>query len=119
MTNMKWLRHIRQTLSNTKNKLSNEEWHKHKDYKENNDKKELLNEECSDDSFDSITLQKCVSKTKKRKWHEEELFSELKKIKPPSFYGEFEEGEESWVVNMSIYFQFYNYLGNLKSIVVV
>jgi hypothetical protein len=47
------------------------------------------------------------------------LFGEFKKIRPPNFDGESEEGEESWLLNMSKYFQIYNYPGNLRARLVV
>jgi hypothetical protein len=37
------------------------------------------------------------------------LFGEFKKIRPPSFDGESEEGEKAWLLNMGKYFQIYNY----------
>jgi hypothetical protein len=39
----------------------------------------------------------------------------LKKIRPPNFDGEMEEGAKSWLLNMGKYFQIYNYSGNLRA----
>jgi hypothetical protein len=79
----------------------------------------LLEEENSEDNSDNNTLQRIIPKTKKRKWHEEELLGEFKKIRPPNFDGESEEGAEAWLLNMSKYFQIYNYPRNLKARLVV
>jgi hypothetical protein len=95
VTDMKQLRQIGHTSSNAKKELSNEESHKCKDYKTNSDQTKLLNEESSEDNSSSNTLHRIIPKTKKIKWHEEELLGEFKKIIPPNFDGEFEEGEES------------------------
>ena len=56
--------------------------------------------------------------TKKRKYKPyEEIFGEFRKIKPPTFNGEFEKGEEaeSWLSRMKKYFQIYNYSNQLKA----
>ena len=56
--------------------------------------------------------------TKKRKYKPyEEIYGEFKKIKPPTFNGETEKGEEveSWLSGMKNYFQIYNYSDQLKS----
>ena len=47
----------------------------------------------------------------------EEISGELKKIKPPTFNGETEKGEEaeSWLSGMRKYFQIYNYSNQLKA----
>ena len=50
--------------------------------------------------------------TRKRKFKPyEEISREFKKIKPPTFNGETEKGEEveSWLSRMNKYFQIYNY----------
>ena len=50
--------------------------------------------------------------TRKRKFKPyEEISGEFKKIKPPTFNGETEKGEEdeSWLSRMKKYFQIYNY----------
>ena len=50
--------------------------------------------------------------TRKRKYKTyEEISGEFKKIKPPTFNGETEKGEEaeSWLSGMKKYFQIYNY----------
>ena len=50
--------------------------------------------------------------TKKRKYKPlKEISEEFKKIKPPTFNGETEKGEEaeSWLYGMKKYFQIYNY----------
>ena len=46
----------------------------------------------------------------------EEISGEFKKIKPPTFNGETEKGEEaeSWLSRMRKYFQIYNYSNQLK-----
>ena len=56
--------------------------------------------------------------TKKRKYKPyEEISGEFKKIKPPTFNGETEKGEEaeSWLSGMKKYFQIYNYSNQLKA----
>ena len=56
--------------------------------------------------------------TKKRKYKPyEEISMEFKKIKPPTFNGETEKGEEaeSWLSGMKKYFQIYNYFNQLKA----
>ena len=47
----------------------------------------------------------------------EEISGEFKKIKPPTFNGETEKGEEaeSWLSGMKKYFQIYNYSNQLKA----
>ena len=47
----------------------------------------------------------------------EEISGELKKIKPPTFNGDTEKGEEaeSWLSGMRKYFQIYNYSNQLKA----
>ena len=53
-----------------------------------------------------------------RRIHEkEELQGELKKIKPPTFYGENKIGEdiESWLLAMRRYFQLYQYSPDLEA----
>ena len=47
----------------------------------------------------------------------EEISGEFKKIKPPTFNGETEKGEEaeSWLSGMRKYFQIYNYSNQLKA----
>ena len=51
----------------------------------------------------------------------EEIFGEFKKIKPPTFNGETEKGEEaeSWLSRMKKYFQIYNYSNQLKARVAI
>ena len=55
----------------------------------------------------------------RRKKHRpyEEISGEFKKIKPPTFNGEIEKGEEaeSWLSGMRKYFQIYNYSNQLKA----
>ena len=56
--------------------------------------------------------------TQKRKFKPyEEISGEFKKIKPPTFNGETEKGEEaeSWLSGMKKYFQIYNYSNQLKA----
>ena len=56
--------------------------------------------------------------TKKRKYKPyEKISGEFKKIKPPTFNGETEKGEEaeSWLSEMKKYFQIYNYSNQLKA----
>lgn len=54
-------------------------------------------------------------KTSKRNPYEE-LTGEFRKIKPPTFNGEVEKGEEveAWLSGMKNYFQIYNYSNKLK-----
>ena len=49
--------------------------------------------------------------------HYEEILGEFKKIKPPMFNEEVENGEEvkAWLSGMKKYFQIYNYFDRLKS----
>ena len=46
----------------------------------------------------------------------EEISGEFKNIKPPTFNGEIEKGEEAeaWLSGMKKYFQIYNYSNQLK-----
>ena len=56
--------------------------------------------------------------TKKRKYNlYEEISREFKNIKPPTFNGETEKGEEaeSWLSGMKKYFQIYKYSNQLKA----
>ena len=56
--------------------------------------------------------------TRKRKFKPyEEIYGEFKKIKPSTFNGETEKGEEaeSWMSGMKKYFQIYNYSIQLKA----
>ena len=56
--------------------------------------------------------------TRKRKFKPyEEIYGEFKKIRPPTFNGETEKGEEaeSWLSGMKKYFQIYNYSNKLKA----
>ena len=56
--------------------------------------------------------------TKKRKYKPyEDISRDFKKIKPPTFNGETEKGEEaeSWLSRMKKYFQIYNYSNQLKA----
>ena len=57
-----------------------------------------------------------VYKRKKKYRPYEEISGEFKKIKPPTFNGETEKGEEaeSWLSRMRKYFQIYNYSNQLK-----
>src|SRR5882757_5413783 len=59
---------------------------------------------------------------KKRKYKPyEEISGEFKKIKPPTFNGETEKGEEaeSWLSGMKKYFQIYSYSNQLKERMVI
>ena len=65
----------------------------------------------SDSSDDDLYI-------KKRKYKPyEEISREFKKIKPPTFNGETEKGEEveTWLSRMKKYFQIYNYSNQLKA----
>ena len=79
------------------------------------DKITSTTKENNNNSFEDNTLQKRSPKKKKRKWNTNELIGEFKKIRPPNFDGEIEEGEESWLLNMGKYFQIYNYSRNLSA----
>ena len=60
--------------------------------------------------------------TKKWKYKPyEEIFREFKKIKPPTFNGETEKGEEaeSWLSGMKKYFQICNYSNQLNAIIAI
>jgi hypothetical protein len=75
-----------------------------------------VTKESSEDSFVNYTLQKKTHKTNKRKLHNNELFGEFKKIGPPSFDKELEEGEKAWLLlNMGKYFHINNYPRNLRA----
>jgi len=52
---------------------------------------------------------------KRSKESREELQGEFRKIRPPTFEGESEEGAKEWLLNISKYFQLYNYSSNLKA----
>ena len=56
-------------------------------------------------------------KNKKKRQYQDEITGEFKKIKPPTFNGEVETGEEAeaWLSGMKKYFQIYNYSGELKA----
>jgi len=56
-------------------------------------------------------------KNKKKRQYHDEITGEFKKIKPPTFNGEVETGEEAeaWLSGMKKYFQIYNYSGELKA----
>jgi len=56
-------------------------------------------------------------KSKKKRQYHDEITSEFKNIKPPTFNGEVETGEETeaWLSGMKKYFQIYNYSGELKA----
>jgi hypothetical protein len=56
-------------------------------------------------------------RTKKKTKQHDEVKGEFKKIKPPTFNGEVETGEEveAWLSGMQKYFQIYNYSSELKS----
>ena len=58
-----------------------------------------------------------VYKRKKKYRPYEEISGEFMKIKPPTFNGETEKGEEveSWLSGMRKYFQIYNYSNQLKA----
>ena len=56
--------------------------------------------------------------TKKRKYKSyEEISGQFKKIKPTTFNGDTEKGEEaeSWLSRIKKYFQIYNYSNHLKA----
>jgi hypothetical protein len=79
------------------------------------DKVASMIEENNNNNAEDISSQKKSHKNKKKKWHKIELTSGFKKIKPPSFDGGNEEGEESWLLNVGKYFHFCNYSGNLRA----
>ncbi len=58
-----------------------------------------------------------IRKNKKKCNYHDEITREFKKIKPPTFNGEVETGEEAeaWLSGMKKYFQIYNYSGELKA----
>lgn len=58
--------------------------------------------------------------TSKHKLYEE-LAGEFRKIRPPTFNGEVEKGEEveAWLSGMKKYFQIYNYSNKLKAIMAI
>jgi len=73
------------------------------------DKATSMTKENIKDNSEDNTLQNKPPKTKKRKWHSNELIGEFKKIIPPNFDGETEEGVETWLLNIGKYFHIYNY----------
>jgi hypothetical protein len=95
--------------------ISNGESHKRKEHPMFSDKTKLLNEESSENSSENSTLQKMTLKTKKIKWRDNKFYGEFKKIRSPSFDGEFEERAEAWLLNMGKYFQIYNYPRNMRA----
>jgi hypothetical protein len=105
MTEMKQNKNVGQTSSNAKKEFSNDESHKHKDHPIISDKTKLLTEGSSEDNSKRSTLQKTIPKTKEKKWHDNKLFGEFKKIRPPNFDGESEEGVEAWLLNMENIFK--------------
>jgi hypothetical protein len=115
MTEMKQNKNVGQTSNNAKKEFSNDESHKHKNHPTFSDKIELLTEGSSEDSSENSTLQKTALKTKKIKWHDNKLFGEFKKIRPPSFDGESEGGSRGLASEHGKYFQIYNYPGNLRA----
>jgi hypothetical protein len=114
MTKMKHNKNVGQTYSNTTKEVSNDESHKRREQSMFSNKITSMNEKNRNNSFKDNTLQKRSPKNRKRKWHTTELIGEFKKIIPPSFDGETEEGTKSWILNMGKYFQIYNYYGNLR-----
>lgn len=69
----------------------------------------------SENSSNGCTSQKITPKENKGKWHEGKLHGEFKKIGPPSFDGESEEGAKAWLLDMSKYFPIYNYSRNVRA----
>ena len=74
------------------------------------DSKKIYKRNYSSDNSES-------SPPKRRHKPYEELSREFKKIKPPTFNGEVESGEEAeaWLSGMRKYFHIYNYSDRLKS----
>jgi len=67
--------------------------------------------------YSSESTHSKVRKNKKKRRQHDEITGEFKKIKPPTFNGEVETGEEAeaWLSGMKKYFQIYNYSGELKA----
>ena len=77
---------------------------------------------CSTDGTVKLQKNKIIhssdSSPKTRKYKPyEELAGEFRKIRPPTFNGEVEKGEEAeaWLSGINKYFQIYNYLDKLKA----
>ena len=71
----------------------------------------------SDSSEESISsLDRAPSKQKKR-YRNDDLQGELRKIKPPNFNGESEKGEdaEAWSLGMRKYFRIHNYSSKMEA----
>ena len=70
------------------------------------------------DSFEESmrNLDRAPSK-RKRRYINDELQGELRKIKPPNFNGESEKGEgaEAWLLGMRKYFQIHNYSSKMEA----
>jgi len=85
---------------------------KFSDYESNSSKDNRIKKEKYNYSSESSDNS---PKRKKNKPYEE-ISGEFKKIRPPTFNGEIEKGEEaeSWLLGMKNYFQIYNYSDELK-----
>lgn len=69
--------------------------------------------------LEGSTSKKFTPPSKKSKNYETKLEGEFEKVKFPTFDGETKEGVKSWLLNMTKYFQVYNYPSNLKARLVV
>ena len=55
--------------------------------------------------------------SRRRKYRRDELQGELRKVKPPTFRGDSEKGEdaEAWLLGMRKYFRIYNYSSKMEA----
>jgi hypothetical protein len=55
----------------------------------------------------------------RRRYKLDSLQGELRKLKPPSFYGKRERKDdvEAWLIGLMRYFQMHNYSSNLEAII--
>ena len=58
---------------------------------------------------------------KKRRFTQDELVGELRKIKPPNFYGELKQGEyaKAWLIALSKLFYLHQYTPNMEARVAI
>ena len=82
---------------------------------ESNASSEVFNEQQSYHTTSDSSEAELYDRKKKYRPYEE-ISGEFKKIKPPTFNGDTEKGEEaeSWLSGMRKYFQIYNYSSQLK-----
>ena len=87
-------------------------------------KKSRYSSPTSGDSFDSSKESESSldrPSRRRRKYRKDELQGELRKIKPPTFKGDSEKGEdaEAWLLGLGKYFCIYNYSSNMEAIIAI